>query len=112
MWTNRSRLTTAMAAVALALAAWPGRRPEQERPVPPPPRWSTPRTWTRGTATRWVGVCLNTVRLYGSSRYYARMAIEFFVSGKARWQAGWYPHYNCPGCTAFWGSFPNAWPYF
>ena len=35
------------------------------------------------------------------------MAIEFFVSGKARWQVGWYPHYNCSGCSAFWGLVPQ-----
>jgi hypothetical protein len=38
--------------------------------------------------------------------------VKFFVSGKARWQIGWYPHYNCSGSSAFWGSFPNVWPYF
>jgi hypothetical protein len=84
--------------------------------------WGTGKLWTQkpGCApsykcpfySRWVGVYLNTVRAHGSARYYARMAIEFFVSGKARWQVGWYPRYSCSGCSAFWGSFPNAWPYF
>jgi hypothetical protein len=84
--------------------------------------WGTGKLWTIKPGchpvsscryySRWVGVYLNTARLHGTTRYYARMAIEFFVSGKARWQVGWYPHYNCSGCPAFWGSFPNAWPYF
>jgi hypothetical protein len=83
--------------------------------------WGTGKLWTQkpGCApsykcpfySRWVGVYLNTVRAHGSARYYARMAIEFFVSGKARWVVGWYPHYNCSGCAAFWG-FPLVWPYF
>ena len=84
--------------------------------------WGTGKLWTIKPGchpvsscryySRWVGVYLNTVRPHGSARYYDRMAIEFFVSGKARWQVGWYPHYSCSGCSAFWGSFPNAWPYF
>ena len=84
--------------------------------------WGTGKLWTVKPGchplyqcryySRWVGVYLNTVRSHSGHPYFARMAIEFFVSGKARWQVGWYPHYNCSGCTAFWGSFPNAWPYF
>jgi len=161
---NRSRLTTAMAAVALALAALagsaagPGAASAATTPVVyaahldpwhgyvkpsafyfghggapelsnlhwtswgSKSAWATGKLWTIAPGchpaasckytTRWVGVYLNTARLHGSARYYARMAIEFFVSGKAHWQVGWYPHYNCSDCTAFWGSFPNAWPYF
>lgn len=83
--------------------------------------WGTGRLWTQkpGCAPsykcrfypRWVGISLSTVRMHGSARYYARMAVEFFVSGKARWVVGWYPHYNCSGCAAYWG-FPLVWPYF
>ena len=83
--------------------------------------WGTGKLWTQKPGcspsykcayySRWAGVYLSTVRWHNGVRYYARMAIEFFVSGKARWVVGWYPHYNCPGCSAFWG-FPLVWPYF
>ena len=83
--------------------------------------WATGKLWTIAPGrhpaasckhtTRWVGVYLNTVRLHGSARYYARMAIEFFVSGKARWQVGWNRTTTARAARRL-GSFPNAWPYF
>lgn len=82
--------------------------------------WGTGKLWTQKPgctpnykcpySSRWTGVYLSVVRLHGSTRYYARMAAEFFTSGKARWVAGWFPHYNCGGCVAVW-QFPAVFPY-
>lgn len=82
--------------------------------------WGTGRLWTQTPGCtpsykcayhfRWTGVYLSVVRLHNGRRYFARMAVEFFVSGKARWDVGWFPHYNCSGCTAVW-RFPAVWPY-
>ena len=81
--------------------------------------WGTGKLWTQkpGCSTasykcpyspRWVGVYLSTVRTHNGVRYYARMAVEFFVSGKARWVTGWFaPH---GGTTPYWG-FPAVFPY-
>jgi len=80
--------------------------------------WGTGKLWTVKPGchplyqcryySRWVGVYLNTVRSHSGHPYFARMAIEFFVSGKARWVTGWFaPH---GGTTPYWG-FPAVFPY-
>jgi len=76
--------------------------------------WGTGKLWTQTPGctpsykcayhSRWAGVYLNTVRLHNGHRYFARMAVEFFVAGKARWDVGWI------GSSGFW-RFPAVWPY-
>jgi hypothetical protein len=81
--------------------------------------WGTGKLWTQKPgcssasykcpySPRWVGVYLSTVRTHNGVRYYARMAVEFFVSGRARWVTGWFaPH---GGTMPYWG-FPAVFPY-
>jgi hypothetical protein len=76
--------------------------------------WGTGRLWTQQPGctpiascryySRWVGLSMTTIRKHGAQAYYARMAAEFFVSGKARWDVGWLSG------NGFW-TFPGAWPY-
>ena len=81
--------------------------------------WGTGRLWIEnsgcspsykcGYSSRWVGLYLSTIRTQGSVKYYARMAAELFVSGKARWEVGWlkiYPRAKVP----MW-QFPLVYPY-
>jgi hypothetical protein len=53
--------------------------------------------------TQWVGVYLSTVRTHGGTRYYDRMAVEFWRGGKRHWVTGWFRN-------GYW-VFPQAWPY-
>jgi hypothetical protein len=76
--------------------------------------WGTGKLWTQtpGCApsylcayhSRWVGVYLNVVKLRGTVRYYSRMSVEFFVSGKAHWDTG------KQGTAGYW-QFPAGFPY-
>ena len=59
-------------------------------------------------ASRWAGVYLSTVRTHNGVKYYARMAVEFFVSGKARWVPGWFRTHG--GTVPYW-QFPAVFPY-
>ena len=80
--------------------------------------WGTGKLWTQkpgcspsykcAYSSRWVGLYLSTVRTHGSVKYYARMAVEFFVSGKARWVPGWF---GIHGGTAPYWQFPAVFPY-
>jgi len=60
--------------------------------------------------SRWAGVYLSTVRTHNGVRYYARMAVEFFVAGKARWDVGWFGANPYGGTLPVW-RFPEVWPY-
>jgi hypothetical protein len=81
--------------------------------------WGTGKLWTQkpgcspsykcAYSSRWVGLYLSTVRTHGSVKYYARMAAELFVSGKARWEVGWLRTY--PGATVPMWQFPLVYPY-
>ena len=81
--------------------------------------WATGRLWTQKPgctapsyqcpySARWVGVYLSTVRTHNGVKYYARMAVEFFVSGQARWVAGWFGIHG--GTVPYW-QFPAVFPY-
>jgi hypothetical protein len=80
--------------------------------------WGTGKLWTQQPgcspsancrySSRWVGVYLSTVRTHNGVRYFARMAVEFFVSGKSRWVAGWFGVHL--GTMPYWG-FPAVFPY-
>ena len=80
--------------------------------------WGTGRLWTQkpgcspsancAYSSRWVGVYLSAVRTRNGVRYYARMAVEFFVSGKARWVTGWFGIHG--GTVPYW-QFPAVFPY-
>ncbi len=80
--------------------------------------WGTGRLWTQKPgcspsarcpySSRWAGVYLSTVRTHNGVRYYARMAVEFFVSGKAHWVTGWFATHG--GTMPYWG-FPAVFPY-
>ena len=81
--------------------------------------WGTGRLWIQKPgcsaasykcpySSRWAGVYLSTVRTHGGVRYYARMAVEFFVSGQARWVTGWFATHG--GTMPYWG-FPAVFPY-
>jgi hypothetical protein len=80
--------------------------------------WGTGKLWTQKPgcspsykctySSRWAGVYLNTARTHNGVRYYARMAVEFFVSGKARWVIGWFGIHG--GTVPYW-QFPAVFPY-
>jgi hypothetical protein len=80
--------------------------------------WGTGKLWTQKPgcspsykctfSSRWVGVDLSTVRTHNGVRYYARMAVEFFVSGKAHWVTGWFGIHG--GTVPDW-QFPAVFPY-
>lgn len=82
--------------------------------------WATGKLWTQVPGctpsykcayhSRWAGVYLSVVRLHNGHRYFARMAVRYFASGRAHWDTGWFPRYYCSGCTAVW-QFPTVWPY-
>ena len=81
--------------------------------------WGTGKLWVARTpcspaykctyGSRWTGVYLSTVRTHGTTRYFYRMSVEFFVSGKARWDTGWF--YVLRGATVPFWQFPFTWPY-
>ncbi len=75
--------------------------------------WATGKLWTQKPGcspsykcpyySRWAGVYLNTIRWHNGTRYYARMAVKFWYSGKWRWDVGWLRN-------GFW-TFPLTSPY-
>lgn len=75
--------------------------------------WATGKLWTEKFGcspsykcphySQWVGVYLSTVRAHDGTRYYARMAAEFWYAGKWRWSAGWIEN-------GYW-AFPAVFPY-
>ena len=83
--------------------------------------WGTGKLWTQrpgctpsykcAFTSRWVGVSLTTVRVHGSQRYYARMAIEYWNAGAWHWAAGWLLYPFAGATVPFW-IFPVVWPYF
>ena len=61
-----------------------------------------------GYTSRWVGVYLSVPKYHGAARYYGKMSVELSVSGKMKWEAG---YFTAPkGVTAYW-KFPLVWPY-
>ena len=79
--------------------------------------WATGKIWIHKTCTpsykcgytsRWVGVYLSVPKYHGAARYYGKMSVELSVSGKLKWEAG---YFTAPkGVTAYW-KFPLVWPY-
>jgi hypothetical protein len=79
--------------------------------------WGTGRIWIHkscspsykcGYSSRWVGVYLSVPKYHGSTRYYDKMSVELSVSGKMKWEVG---YFTAPkGLTSYW-KFPLIWPY-
>jgi hypothetical protein len=79
--------------------------------------WGTGRIWIHkscspsykcGYSSRWVGVDLSVPKYHGSTRYYDKMSVELSVSGKMKWEVG---YFTAPkGLTSYW-KFPLIWPY-
>ena len=51
---------------------------------------------------------LSTVRTHNGVKYYARMAVKFFFSGKACWVVGWF---GIRGGTVSYWQFRAVFPY-
>jgi hypothetical protein len=79
--------------------------------------WGTGRIWIHkscspsykcGYSSRWVGVYLSVPKYHGSTRYYDKMSVELSVSGKMKWEVG---YFTAPkGLTSYW-KFALIWPY-
>jgi hypothetical protein len=78
-------------------SAWATGRLRLQEPGCTPPVYECP------FSSRWVGVYLNTTRWHDGTRYYARMAAEFWYAGKWRWDVGWFT-------SGFW-TFSLTYPY-
>jgi hypothetical protein len=53
-------------------------------------------------------VYLGVPKYHGSTRYYDKMSVELSVSGKMKWEVG---YFTAPkDLTSYW-KFPLIWPY-
>jgi hypothetical protein len=79
--------------------------------------WATGKIWIHksctpsykcGYTSRWVGVYLSVPKYHGPARYYGKMSVKLPVSGKLKWEAG---YFTAPkGLISYW-KFPLVWPY-